>query len=128
MQKDSGTPLQRLRVDGGMCKSDLLLQIQADLLNIVVERPRDIETTARGAAYAAVQGLCLSRSESLSSSLPSSVVDVWSLDILPNINNVEKTSQHQCSQFFPTLSAVERERRFTFWRKAVQRSLDWLTE
>jgi len=46
-------PLQELRVDGGACVNDLLMQFQADLLGIAVVRPRVIETTALGAAYLA---------------------------------------------------------------------------
>ena len=53
MHKDSGVSLTKLRVDGGMTKSPLLLQMQADLLNIDVERPDNGEATALGAAYAA---------------------------------------------------------------------------
>jgi glycerol kinase len=53
MQQDTGLPLTELRVDGGAANSDLLLQIQADLLSVPVVRPADVETTARGAAYLA---------------------------------------------------------------------------
>lgn len=127
MQKDSGTSLQKLRVDGGMCKSDLLLQIQADLLNIVVDRPQDVETTARGAACAAIHGLRLSHS---SSSLPPTLLksshdEWWSLDLS---SSTASSATLNTSQFFPTLSASEREKRFTFWKKAVQRSLNWVDD
>jgi glycerol kinase len=53
MRQDSGLPLPELRVDGGASRSDVLLQIQADLLSVPVVRPADVETTARGAAYLA---------------------------------------------------------------------------
>ncbi|MFA7666083.1 MAG: glycerol kinase GlpK [Burkholderiaceae bacterium] len=53
MQRDHGAPLSELRVDGGACVNDLLMQFQADLLGIPVVRPRVIETTALGAAYLA---------------------------------------------------------------------------
>jgi glycerol kinase len=53
MRADSGGPVEELRVDGGACRSDLLLQFQADLLRIPVIRPRVTETTALGAAYLA---------------------------------------------------------------------------
>ncbi len=53
MRMDSGVQLKTLRVDGGMTKSPVLLQLQADLLNIDVERPDNGEATAMGAAYAA---------------------------------------------------------------------------
>ncbi|MFP5405643.1 MAG: FGGY family carbohydrate kinase, partial [Gammaproteobacteria bacterium] len=53
MQRDSGVPMSELRVDGGACVNDLLMQFQADLLGIPVVRPGVIETTALGAAYLA---------------------------------------------------------------------------
>ena len=53
MQRDSGIPISTLRVDGGMVVNALLMQFQADILNVPVLRPRTIETTALGAAYAA---------------------------------------------------------------------------
>ena len=53
MEKDSGVPLQELRVDGGASRSRPLLQFQADLLGVPVVRPRNVETTAMGAAYLA---------------------------------------------------------------------------
>ncbi len=53
MQRDSGIPISTLRVDGGMVVNELLMQFQADILNVPVLRPRTIETTALGAAYAA---------------------------------------------------------------------------
>jgi glycerol kinase len=53
MQKDAGISLAELRVDGGASRSDLLMQMQADLLGTAVVRPRVTETTALGAAYLA---------------------------------------------------------------------------
>ncbi len=53
MQKDSGVHLQALKVDGGMVSNELLMQFQADILDVPVVRPRIAETTALGAAYAA---------------------------------------------------------------------------
>src|SRR5207302_8736107 len=53
IHKDSGVALTGLRVDGGMARNDLLMQFQADVLNVPVVRPRITETTALGAAYAA---------------------------------------------------------------------------
>ncbi len=57
MVKDSGIPLQRLLVDGGASSNDLLMQFQADLLGVEVSRPRNIETTATGAAWLAGLGV-----------------------------------------------------------------------
>jgi glycerol kinase len=53
MEKDSGRALKELRVDGGAARSELLLQIQADLLGVPVVRPQNTETTALGAAWLA---------------------------------------------------------------------------
>jgi glycerol kinase len=53
MNRDSGVRLNELRVDGGACRNDFLMQFQADLLGVPVERPELIESTAAGAAYLA---------------------------------------------------------------------------
>src|SRR5690606_37218633 len=53
MHADSGVQLQELKVDGGMVANELLMQFQADLLDVEVFRPKVAETTALGAAYAA---------------------------------------------------------------------------
>ncbi|MCA9876175.1 MAG: glycerol kinase, partial [Thermomicrobiales bacterium] len=63
MEADSGVPLRSLRVDGGAARNDLLLQIQADHLGVPVVRPRNVETTATGAAYLAGLGSRLWNSE-----------------------------------------------------------------
>ncbi len=63
MAADSGIPLRSLRVDGGAARNNLLMQIQADLLDVPVVRPRNVETTATGAAYLAGLGCGLWRSE-----------------------------------------------------------------
>jgi glycerol kinase len=61
MVKDAKQPLTRLRVDGGAAKNDLLLQFQADIANVVVERPEDVESTGRGAAMLAGLGAGISK-------------------------------------------------------------------
>jgi glycerol kinase len=53
MQQDSGLRIRELRVDGGACKNDLLMQFQADILGARINRPRTVETTALGAAFLA---------------------------------------------------------------------------
>ena len=53
MQEDSGIRLKTLKVDGGACENNFLMQFQSDILNVEVQRPREIETTALGAAYLA---------------------------------------------------------------------------
>jgi glycerol kinase len=97
------TALTELRVDGGMVGNELLMQFQADLLDVPVIRPKIAETTALGAAYAA--GLA---------------VGFWSgLD--------ELTSKWaEDTRWEPQMPAAERERTYRNWRKAVSKSLDWV--
>lgn len=102
---DMGEGLHELRVDGGAAASDFLMQFQADLLGYPVVRPQVLETTALGAAYAA--GLA---------------VGLWSgLDEL-------RQNWAEGTRFHPTMSLAERERKMRLWRKAVQRSLDWVDD
>ena len=102
MQRDSGIPTGTLRVDGGMAVNALLMQFQADILNVPVLRPRTIETTALGAAYAA--GLA---------------VGYWpsTEDLLRNWA-VTHTWQ-------PRMTPERRTALVASWRKAVARSFDW---
>ena len=103
MHKDSGVDLKTLRVDGGMVVNELLMQFQSDILGVPVVRPRVIETTALGAAYAA--GLA---------------VGFWNgLDDLKENWAVDKTWQ-------PVIETEEREKLFRQWLKAVTRTFDWL--
>ncbi|RDA94242.1 hypothetical protein CP533_0568 [Ophiocordyceps camponoti-saundersi (nom. inval.)] len=103
MEKDSGQALTELAVDGGMCNADLIMQTQADLIGIPVNRPAMRETTALGAAIAA--GLA---------------VGVWeSVDDLRHVNTEGRT------MFRPAISAGEASRRFDRWEKAVQMSRGW---
>ncbi len=102
MQKDSKTQLTSLKVDGGACANNTLMQFQADLLNVVVERPEIIETTVMGAAYLA--GIC---------------VGIWSLE---DIENNRKLS----SEFYSNISEEKRSRLYNKWLKAVERTKDWI--
>ena len=103
MQADSGIKLTELRVDGGACANNLLMQFQADLLGASVLRPRVQETTALGAAYLA--GLA---------------VDFWK-------DQAELAEQWQIDRTFPASmpdsKAVELKRR---WQKALERSKNWI--
>jgi len=101
--QDFGVPLAELRVDGGMTANSLLLQFQADIMGIPVVRPKIMETTALGVAYAA--GL---------------VVGVWQ-----SMEEVESNWQED-ARFEPTMSKAERDERFRVWKKAVSKSLDWV--
>ncbi len=103
MQKDSGVALAELRVDGGMVANDLLMQFQADVLDVPVVRPAVAETTALGAAYAA--GLA---------------EGVWSsLDELAS-------NWDEDARFVTRMDVIRREQLLTRWRQAVTRTLDWV--
>ena len=105
MQSDSGERLQYLRVDGGATNNNFLMQFQADILDVNVERPVVKEVTALGAAYLA--GLA---------------TGFWKdLDELRDKARVERT-------FSPDSDNEKRERRYKGWKKAVKRSLEWAKE
>ncbi|MGC1602090.1 MAG: glycerol kinase GlpK [Candidatus Acidiferrales bacterium] len=103
MQKDSAIPIAVLRTDGGMVENNLLMQFQADILNIPVVRPAVKETTALGAAYAA----------GLATGFYTDTKDLranWAVDRTWN----------------PQMDENQRESLFKSWKKAVSRSFDWV--
>jgi glycerol kinase len=102
MEKDSSIAIKELRTDGGMVVNELLMQFQADILNVPVVRPKMTETTALGAAYAA--GLA---------------TDYWQgTDDLVSNWGVDKT-------WTPSMDADKRAALYAAWNKAVTRSFDW---
>lgn len=102
-ERSLGRPLRSIRVDGGMAVSDLLLQIQADVLGVPIVRTASVEATARGAAFAA--GLA---------------TDVWrDTDELRDLVRVERT-------WTPAISDGERDRRREVWGRAVRRTFAWV--
>lgn len=102
MEVDSGIPVSDLKVDGGACSNDFLMQFQADILGADVVRPRCIETTALGAAYLA--GLA---------------VGFWtSLDDVRGNWAVDKT-------FVPSMADEKRKELTDGWHKAVKCALAW---
>ncbi len=103
MEADAGLQIASMRVDGGACANDLLMQIQADLLGVPVLRPRVIESTALGAAR-----------------LAACYVGVGSDPASPD-GDIERA-------FAPTISRDEAARRLARWRDAVGRSRAWATE
>ena len=103
MEQDAGHPLAELRVDGGAAANDLLLQIQADLLGVPVIRPKITETTALGAAYLAGLAVGFWQDEAELGAL-------WQVD----------------RRFEPATSADWRAAALAGWRRAVQRSLNWV--
>jgi glycerol kinase len=102
MARDSGLALTELRVDGGATASNLLMQIQADLLGVPVVRPRVTETTALGAAYLAGLATGFWRDEAEISRL-------WARDRV----------------FEPAMPGEEGRERLRGWKRAVERSRDW---
>jgi len=102
---DTGKPFTELKVDGGMVQNDLLMQFQADILDIPVVRPQVAETTALGAAYAA--GLA---------------VGFWK-----DFDDLRKNWQED-KRWEPSMESDERERQYRNWKKAVTKTFDWVDE
>ena len=100
MQADAGLVLKALRVDGGAIANDFTAQFQADILDVAVERPAVMETTALGAAYLAGLG-----------------VGFWeSRDQIAQQRQVERT-------FVPEMGAERREKLYAGWKRAVEATL-----
>lgn len=102
---DSGVDLTELKVDGGMIANDLLMQFQADILQVPVIRPVVAETTALGAAYAA--GLA---------------VGFWS-----SLDELRQQWQED-RRWEPQMDQEARDRTYRNWKKAVQKTLDWVDD
>lgn len=102
MAQDAGIALSELRVDGGACRNNLLMQMQADFLGVPVVRPKVTETTALGAAYLAglATGFWSGADE---------VAAQWAMD----------------RRFEPQISTTGREKKLARWRQAVARSRGW---
>lgn len=105
MEADSGIRLAALKVDGGACANNYLMQTQADIINAPVQRPRCVETTAMGAAYLA--GLAVGYWAS-----KEDVVKNWAID----------------RTFAPNIGAEEREKRIHGWNKALRCAYGWAKE
>jgi glycerol kinase len=103
MNADAGVALTELRVDGGMVGNELLMQFQADQLGVHVIRPDITETTALGAAFAA--GIA---------------VRFWESE------HEVKANWKENARWSPNMSRIESERLFRNWKKAVDRTLDWV--
>ena len=102
MKQDAGSPIEELRVDGGACANDLLMQFQADIMQVPVIRPKVIETTAMGAAFLA--GLA---------------VGFWN-----DVEEIQKTWQTD-KVFKPKMSPSEVKMRRARWTEALNRSKEW---
>lgn len=102
MQEDSGLKLKTLKVDGGACANNILMQFQADILGTEVDRPEVIESTAMGAAY-----------------LAAIHVGLWRKEDIETNRRIEKC-------FKPAMDEATRDRLYAGWRKAVKRTMGWL--
>ena len=105
MQADSGIQLEALKVDGGASTNNLLMQIQSDIIQAPVHRPKCVETTAMGAAYLAglAVGYWASKEE---------VIKNWAIDRV----------------FAPAIEPEERDKKVKGWNKAVKYSFGWAKE
>ena len=103
MATDSGVQLKELKVDGGMVYNDLLMQFQADCLQVPVIRPKVAETTALGAAYAA--GLA---------------VGFWS-----NVDDL-RSNWGKDAEWTPKMDSGEVASEYAQWKKAVTKTFDWV--
>src|SRR5690606_25919356 len=103
MKEDSGIDLKELKVDGGAAANNFLMQFQADILDVPVLRPQNTETTAQGAAFLA--GL-----ESGMWSTKSEIMEIWTLD----------------RRFTPCMEEKEREEKYRGWKRAAERSCNWI--
>ncbi|GLR65908.1 glycerol kinase [Acidocella aquatica] len=105
MEEDSGIRLAVLKTDGGMVTNELLMQFQADMLGVPVVRPAISETTALGAAYAA--GLAVGYWRDINELRANWAVDkIW----------------------MPKMDEAQRAKHLKSWKKAVQRSFDWIDD
>ncbi|MBO3443061.1 glycerol kinase GlpK [Clostridium sp. CCUG 7971] len=105
MQEDSGIKLKGLKVDGGASANDFLMQFQSDILDVNINRPKIVETTALGAAYLA--GLAVGFYEN-----KDDIKNSWIID----------------QEFAPNMSENKRKVLYKGWKRAVQRSLEWAKE
>ncbi|WP_428561192.1 MAG: glycerol kinase GlpK [Solidesulfovibrio sp. DCME] len=103
MQKDAGIKLETLRADGGATRNNLLMQFQADILGVPVERPMVTETTALGAAYLAGLAVGFWKSEE-------EIGAMWQLD----------------RRFEPNMDQSTREKLLHDWQRAVERGKSWI--
>ena len=101
MEEDSGVELQNLKVDGGACANNYLMQFQADILGTEVHRPKVIESTAMGAAFlAGIQ------------------VGIWTQEDIDQSRPMDRV-------FKPTFDKEKRDRLYKTWQKAVERTKGW---
>ncbi len=101
MEQDSKVELSTLKVDGGACANNILMQFQADILNAEIERPKNIESTALGAAY-----------------LAGIAVGLWKQEDIINNKKIDKN-------FTPSFDEQRIDKLYRGWEKAVKRTMNW---
>lgn len=102
MQEDAGVTLASLKVDGGACANNMLMQFQADILGADVERPKVIESTAMGAAYlAGIQA------------------GLWKKEDIVKNRAIDR-------RFTSAMQALDRDKLYRGWKKAVERTMKWI--
>jgi glycerol kinase len=104
MQEDSGIRLASLKVDGGACSNNVLMQFQADILDCEVERPEVIESTAMGAAY-----------------LAGIHIGIWKKEDIIRNRKIQK-------RFRPQMEEATRNSLYKGWLKAVERTKGWASD
>ena len=102
MEQDSGLKLRSLKVDGGACANNILMQFQADILGAEVERPEVIESTAMGAAY-----------------LAAIYIGLWKKEDIEKNRRIQKC-------FKPAMDENTRKKLYDGWTNAVKRTMGWL--
>jgi glycerol kinase len=98
MEKDLGAPLAELKVDGGMSNNNLMMQFQADVLDVICIRPQVLETTALGAAFLAGLGIGVWSDQQ-------AITDTWIKE----------------REFLPSMSVEKREEHVAQWKDALTR-------
>ncbi len=101
MQDDSKIELSSLKVDGGACANNVLMQFQSDILNAEIERPKNVESTALGAAY-----------------LAGIAIGLWKQQDIISNKKIER-------RFTPSMEDQQREKLYKGWQKAVKRTMNW---
>lgn len=101
MVEDTGIEIKTLKVDGGACSNNYLMEFQSDILGVPVERPEIVESTAMGAAYlAGIQA------------------GVWQMEDVDKNRTIDKL-------FEPTIDSEKRERLYGMWTKGIKRVMNW---
>ena len=101
MQEDCKTPLSTLKVDGGACANNVLMQFQADILNTPIERPNNVESTALGAAY-----------------LAGITIGLWKKEDILDNKKIDR-------RFEPKMEEERRTKLYAGWKKAINRTMGW---